>query len=75
MNFGTKIKMKKIYYLINTDNWSCSEMSAVMSDSDVAAKNAGYMHNNSSLRWYAREELEQSPGFGRSIKWTLIKEK
>ena len=50
-------------------------MSTVMSDSDVAAKNAGYMHNNSSLRWYVREELEQSPGFGRSIKWTLIKEK
>jgi hypothetical protein len=52
--------MKKIYYLIDTSNWICAETSSVMSESDVAAKNAGYMHNNSSLRWYAREELERS---------------
>ena len=57
--------MKNVYYLINTSSWTCLETNTLMSERDVSAKNAGYMHANSSLRWYHSNELTHLP-----IAWT-----
>lgn len=57
--------MKNRYYLIDTADWRCVEISVVLSESDVAAKNTGYMLSNSSLRWYIGDALTHLP-----IKWT-----
>lgn len=57
--------MKNTYYLIDTLNWRCIETSVVLAESDVAAKNAGYMLSNSTLRWYRGDALTHLP-----IKWT-----
>lgn len=57
--------MKPTYYLIDTSSWICLTINTTMSDKDVAAKNAGYMHANDTLRWYHGNEISHLP-----IVWT-----
>lgn len=57
--------MKNTYYLIDTSNWTLRESSGILSQADADAKNAGYMHSNSPLRWYHGDMLKSLP-----IKWT-----
>lgn len=50
---------KKIYYLIDTNNWKIVMTSVVVDYKIAAAKNTGYMLSNSALRWLGHEELER----------------
>jgi hypothetical protein len=51
----------KTYYLIDTSTWKIIQTNSTMSDSDIDAKNQGYMFSNSSLKWYKSEETKFLP--------------
>jgi len=55
----------KAYYLIDTNNWRLIQINSTMDKSDIDAKNQGYMHSQSSLRWYLADEIKHLP-----LEWT-----
>jgi hypothetical protein len=59
----------KAYYLIDTNIWRIIQINSTMNKGDVAAKNQGYMHSNSTLRWYEDDEIRHLP-----LDWTLTPE-
>ena len=58
--------MTTIYYLVNTSTWKVIETSKTMSISDANAKNQGYLHSNSPLKWFSSKEIELLP-----IVWSV----
>jgi hypothetical protein len=51
----------KTYYLIDTSTWKIIQTNSTMSDSDIDAKNQGYLFSNSPLKWYKSEETKFLP--------------
>jgi hypothetical protein len=58
--------MTTIYYLIDTSTWKVVETSKNLGVSDANAKNQGYLHSNSPLKWFSSKEIELLP-----IVWSV----
>ena len=57
------------YYLVDTNNWRIVQINSTMDKSDNNAKNQGYMHSQSPLRWYEAEDIKHLP-----LEWTTTPE-